>query len=348
MPARRGADHGAPRRAFFFILPNLADDDGLDVYAFRLLAHYQRTAGPNGACTEPTATTAQRCQMSPRRLAQARAELVAASWISLSYQGAAGQQVPVVRVVDRMADNVARYRRAPEPTDEAATCASPPAPGAAPTRSPCPPPPHQVQALNRYPERTPETPENPPVTPHGVAEQQPQQEEGVEPTESTCPSPPPPGGAHDDPTRARVLVEAFYRGLGASIEDVTPPLRRRELVIGQQLVAVGTMPSEAEAYARETSGLSGRIAAVDLRSFERERLGWLARRRGPDQAARRALDRTGQPPSWWRSDLQGSWDPAPSGATRALERPAVGAVPPSAGGVGERLGPSLRALLGGR
>ncbi len=348
MPARRDAGHVAPRRAFFFILPNLADDAGLDVYAFRLLAHYQRTAGPNGACTEPTAATAARCRMSPRRLAQARAELVAAGWISLSYQGPAGQQVPVVRVVDRMADNVARYRRAPEPADEAVACASPPAPGAAPTRSPCPPPPHLVQALNRYPERTPETPENPPIPPHAVEEQQPQQGEAVEPTESTCPSPPPPGTAHEEPAGARVLVEAFYRGLGASLESLTPPLRRRELAIGQQLVVVGATPAEAEAYARESSGLSGRIAAVDLRSFERERLGWLARRRGPDQAARRALDRTGQPPSWWRSDLQGTWDPAPSGATRALGGPPAGAVSPSAGGVGERLGPSLRALLGGR
>jgi len=346
MPARRGADHGAPRRAFFFILPNLADDDGLDVYTFRLLAHYQRTAGPNGACAEPTAATAARCRMSPRRLAQARAELVAAGWIHLSYQGPAGQQVPVVRVVDRMTDNVARYRRAPEPTDEVVTCASPPAPGAAAARSTCPPPPHQVQALNRYPERTPETPENPPVPPHAVVEQ-PQQGEGVEPTESTCPSPPP-GTAQDEPARARVLVEAFYRGLGASIENVTLPLRRRELAIGRQLVAVGATPAEAEAYARETSGLSGRIAAVDLRSFERERLGWLARRRGPNHSARRSLDRTGQPPSWWRSDLQGDWDPAPSGATRAPGGPAAGAVPPSAGGVGERIGPSLRALLGAR
>ena len=64
------------RRAYFFLLPNLADDSDLDVYAFRLLAHYQRVAGPNGACREPTTATAERCRMSPRRVVQARAVLV--------------------------------------------------------------------------------------------------------------------------------------------------------------------------------------------------------------------------------------------------------------------------------
>ena len=44
--------------------------------------------------------------------------------------------------------------------------------------------------------------------------------------------------------------------------------------------------------------MAGRIAPIDLRSFERERLGWLARRRGADQARGRFVDRTGQPPSW--------------------------------------------------
>src|SRR5438477_11729549 len=93
---------GARRRAFFFLLPNLVDDSELDVYAFRLLAHYQRVAGFDGTCVEPTATTAARCRMSPRRVIQARAELMAAGWITLAYAGPVGQQVPVGSMVDRM------------------------------------------------------------------------------------------------------------------------------------------------------------------------------------------------------------------------------------------------------
>jgi len=62
-----GQEPSPPRRAFFFLLPNLADDSELDVYAFRLLAHYQRVAGLAGTCAESTATTAARCRMRWRR-----------------------------------------------------------------------------------------------------------------------------------------------------------------------------------------------------------------------------------------------------------------------------------------
>ena len=79
---------------------------------------------------------------------------------------------------------------------------------------------------------------------------------------------------------------------------MTAAIRRRDLAIARQLVAAGATAAEAEAYAREASAASGRIAPVDLRSFERERLGWLARRRGKDLSERRVVDRTGQPPSW--------------------------------------------------
>jgi len=102
-----------------------------------------------------------------------------------------------------------------------------------------------------------------------------------------------------DPDQApQFLAEAFYRGLGGAAASVTPPLRRRDLAIARDLVAVGATPSEAEAYAREMSGKSMRVAPVDLRSFERERLGWQARCRGLKLEERRVVDRTGQPPSW--------------------------------------------------
>jgi hypothetical protein len=94
------------------------------------------------------------------------------------------------------------------------------------------------------------------------------------------------------------LAEAFYRGLGGEVTAVTSAIRRRDLVIANELVAAGATPSEAEAYAVETSAVGGRIAPVDLRSFERERLGWLARRSGTRCESRAFVDRTGQPPSW--------------------------------------------------
>jgi Helix-turn-helix domain len=107
------------------------------------------------------------------------------------------------------------------------------------------------------------------------------------------PSPPdPPTG----PPRPQEVVEALYRGLGADLGQLTPALRRRELAIAAQLVAVGATPAEAEAYARDARAQPGRFAAVDLRAFERERLAWLARRRGAETSLARHVDRTGQPP----------------------------------------------------
>ena len=103
------------------------------------------------------------------------------------------------------------------------------------------------------------------------------------------------------PTRrvsAALLVEHFYEGLGSDGASVTAAIRRRDLVIAEQLVDAGATADEAQAYARETAAATGRIAPVDLRSFERERLGWLARRRARTQPSSGFIDRTGLPPSW--------------------------------------------------
>jgi hypothetical protein len=73
------------------------------------------------------------------------------------------------------------------------------------------------------------------------------------------------------PAAGRDLVQALYRGLGVPLEQLTAGILARELAIAQQLVLVGATPAEAEAYARDMASLPGRLAPVDLRSFERER-----------------------------------------------------------------------------
>jgi len=123
------------------------------------------------------------------------------------------------------------------------------------------------------------------------------------------------GRTKDDSNRSSVgpprladalkLADAFYRGLGGEATAVTAAIRRRDLVIASDLVTAGATPSEAEAYAVETRAVSGRIAPVELRSFERERMGWLARRHGARRESHGFVDRTGQPPSW-------QTDPAPT------------------------------------
>jgi hypothetical protein len=116
--------------------------------------------------------------------------------------------------------------------------------------------------------------DSPPHPPPATAD--PQRQGGQEDAkESALPS----QLSQDADVAARVLVTAFYRGLGAEPDAATVTIRRRDVAIARQLVAAGATPTEAEAYAREASATPGRLAPLDLRSFERERLGWLARRR---------------------------------------------------------------------
>jgi len=133
-------------------------------------------------------------------------------------------------------------------------------------------------------------------------------------------------------------------GLGADTAAVTPPLRKRDLAIARDLVAVGATPLEAEGYAREMCRKSMRIAPVDLRSFERERLGWQARSRDIELQERRGVDRTGQPPSW-------QTEQCPTAVAHAAEfAPAVTRSPdrPLLAANGEQLRQTLRSVLLGQ
>ena len=87
-------------------LPNLYDDSALDVYEFRLLAHYKRV----GKCTEGLETTAKKCRMSEGKVSEARQSLSDKEFVRL-------EKVPMdkgryrynVQVVDRWIENFARY-----------------------------------------------------------------------------------------------------------------------------------------------------------------------------------------------------------------------------------------------
>ena len=145
-------------------------------------------------------------------------------------------------------------------------------------------------------------------------------------------------------------MAAFYRGLGAAPSTATLAMQRRDLAIARQLVAAGATPREAEAYARETSSMEGRLAPVDLRSFERERPGWLARHHRQE---RRYADRTGLPPSWLAGTPDVAW--APTAPPHAESSPSGQGVAAGAGVAarahgraelaGEHLGHVLRAAL---
>jgi hypothetical protein len=149
-------------------------------------------------------------------------------------------------------------------------------------------------------------------------------------------------------TRALALIDALCRGLGSDAASLTQPLLRRELAIARDLVAAGATADEAEAFARDVGADSGRKAPIDgLRTFERERLGWLARRRGRTLAERRVVDRTGQPPSWQVQPVERRLPLIGDAPAQQPERAAAAAVRGAPGVSGNQLADKLRTLFGG-
>lgn len=93
-------------RKYRIELPNLYDDSDLDVYEFRLLAHYKRV----GRCTESTRTTARKCSMSPGQVSEKRKTLAGKGFIQM-------QEVPIdekhtsyiIVIVDKWEENFKKY-----------------------------------------------------------------------------------------------------------------------------------------------------------------------------------------------------------------------------------------------
>jgi DNA-binding MarR family transcriptional regulator len=93
-------------RKYRIELPNLYDDSDLDVYEFRLLAHYKRV----GRCTESTRTTARKTKMSPAQVSEKRKSIRDKGFIQM-------QEVPlddkqfsyIIIVLDKWKENFEKY-----------------------------------------------------------------------------------------------------------------------------------------------------------------------------------------------------------------------------------------------
>jgi len=99
-------------RRYFVMLPNLIDDLGLSVYAFRLYVHMRRVAGEDGKCWQSTTTLAERCKMSAHKVVDAKRELAEVGLITVTSVDRPGGGRPYHEVV--MADvwpaNMAKYQ----------------------------------------------------------------------------------------------------------------------------------------------------------------------------------------------------------------------------------------------
>lgn len=89
--------------SYFHIVLHIADDQ-LDPYEYRLLGHYIRV----GRCWESVRTTAEICQMSTMKVCETRDRLAEKGWIEIERKGNT-RITYLIRVVDRMAENVAIY-----------------------------------------------------------------------------------------------------------------------------------------------------------------------------------------------------------------------------------------------
>ena len=71
-------------KSYFFMLPNMVDDSGLSVFAFRLYCRFKRVAGEDGKCYQSTRTLADACKMSTASVSRAKSELLKVGLIRIT------------------------------------------------------------------------------------------------------------------------------------------------------------------------------------------------------------------------------------------------------------------------
>lgn len=81
-------------------IPNMVDDMGLSVYAFRLYAHLKRVAGQDGVCYQGKRKIAEVCNMSAGMVTKAKRELVDAGLIVIDAGNAAERRPDHITIVD--------------------------------------------------------------------------------------------------------------------------------------------------------------------------------------------------------------------------------------------------------
>lgn len=103
-------------RVFFTQIPNLVDDAGLSVYAYRLYGHLRRVAGEDGSCWESTVTLARKCGISQHKISDAKRELQAKGLIQItdSKNYHWGNALHLIKICDVWAENGSKYACSPQ------------------------------------------------------------------------------------------------------------------------------------------------------------------------------------------------------------------------------------------
>ncbi len=105
-------DEGDPKK-YWTQLPNLIDDMGLSVYAFRLYVHLKRVVGEmeNGECWQSVKTLAENCNMSIGMVTKAKKELDDLSLINIEKvkNPRGGRDFHKITIVDIWPENIKKY-----------------------------------------------------------------------------------------------------------------------------------------------------------------------------------------------------------------------------------------------
>lgn len=112
----------ASERKYFTMLPNMIDDIGLSVYAFRLYCHFKRVTGEVGKCWQSTETLSKACRMSAHSVVDAKKELKEAKLITIKAVkrpgGGRGFHVITIRDVwEKNLKHCSAMKSGQEPTD---------------------------------------------------------------------------------------------------------------------------------------------------------------------------------------------------------------------------------------
>lgn len=109
-------------RKYFTMLPNLIDDLGLSVYAFRLYCHIKRVTGEDGMCWQSTERLSKACRMSVHSVVDAKKELADAKLITIKSvkRPGGGRDFHVITIRDVWGKNLnhcVAMKNDQEPTD---------------------------------------------------------------------------------------------------------------------------------------------------------------------------------------------------------------------------------------
>jgi hypothetical protein len=107
-------EDGRGDKKYFYLMPNIVNERGLSVHAFRLYCEIKRTTGEGGVCYKSTRNLAEICMMAVGTVTKAKKELVEKGLIRITKEhlnGKKGSLAPndIIEIVNIWDENMGAY-----------------------------------------------------------------------------------------------------------------------------------------------------------------------------------------------------------------------------------------------